>query len=113
MARPQNFDQFMNELEYPRMVSDEVLSNALLARNQKITPTEKEQEIINNLVSRTKIALEQIAAEDSTTAKIEEIREVGSYRKGTMVARNNVADLVIIFKGPPKRKSIYTLCVVY
>lgn len=65
MSRPQPFDQYMSESEFPRPERDDVLSHHIIVRHQKIMPNEKEQEIITNLVARTKSALENIVAADS------------------------------------------------
>ncbi|KAI6213371.1 hypothetical protein M3Y94_00142500 [Aphelenchoides besseyi] len=81
-TRLQTFDQYVCEQEFPRCEADDALGNALLTRNQQITPTTNEQTAITNLMSRIKTALEQITAIDAVpSVKIDEYREVGSYKK--------------------------------
>ncbi|KAI6190087.1 hypothetical protein M3Y97_00078800 [Aphelenchoides bicaudatus] len=109
ITRPQTFDQYLAENEFPR-VEDEALNSELISRHQQITPTEKETETINSLVTRTKQALENVVATDSLNPlKIEEVREVGSFKKGTMLSRHNVGDVVIMFKGLPKPEDMKKL----
>lgn len=62
-----------------------------------------EQAAISNLVSKVHHALENIvvAPESFEPVAIEEIREVGSYKKGTMLAKSNVADIVVILRSLP------------
>jgi interleukin enhancer-binding factor 2 len=104
MSRPQVFDQFMAETEFPCMPNDDKLANELLCRHQKITPSDQEQASVTALVGRVKSALENISALGTGVLKIDEFREVGSYKKGTMLTRHKVADLVVMVKNLPKRK---------
>ncbi|KAI6186420.1 hypothetical protein M3Y98_00130800 [Aphelenchoides besseyi] len=109
-TRLQTFDQYVCEQEFPRCEADDALGNALLTRNQQITPTTNEQTAITNLMSRIKNALEQIAAIDAVpSVKIDEYREVGSYKKGTMLSKHNVADLVVMFRTLPAPETVKQL----
>ncbi|KAI6218030.1 hypothetical protein M3Y99_01732600 [Aphelenchoides fujianensis] len=109
-TRPQVFDQFMCLSEFPLPDGDDGLAAALLARNQQISPTSNEQTAISGLMARVKNALETISATDAIpSVKIDEFREVGSFKKGTMLTKHNVADLVVISKTLPTPETVRTL----
>uniref|UniRef100_A0A8C7M8B1 Interleukin enhancer binding factor 2 n=1 Tax=Oncorhynchus kisutch TaxID=8019 RepID=A0A8C7M8B1_ONCKI len=81
------FDLYVCEIAFPRLkpAPDETaFSEALLKRNQDLGPTSVEQEI-------------------------EEMRQVGSYKKGTMTTGHNVADLAVILKILPSVETVTAL----
>ncbi|XP_011932003.1 interleukin enhancer-binding factor 2 isoform X2 [Panthera pardus] len=81
------FDFYLCEMAFPRVkpAPDETsFSEALLKRNQDLAPNSAEQQI-------------------------EEVRQVGSYKKGTMTTGHNVADLVVILKILPTLEAVAAL----
>uniref|UniRef100_A0A914IC70 DZF domain-containing protein n=1 Tax=Globodera rostochiensis TaxID=31243 RepID=A0A914IC70_GLORO len=99
----------------PQQISTEAEETAqtqfLLAKHNDILPSSVEQSAISALVGKVKQNLDKIivAPETFSSVAIEEVREVGSYKKGTMLAKHNVADLVIVLKTLPLIESINAL----
>ena len=111
-VRPPPFDQYLCVESFPTVdVDDTTLTQHILNRNQEITPTAAEQTAIQNLITKIKGVLEKIvvAPDSFTPVAIEEAREVGSFKKGTMLAKNNIADIVVILKSLPTVESVNAL----
>lgn len=112
-CRPMPFDLVLCEASFPRTkeFSDTELAQAITRRHQEITPTPAEQTAVLALVSKIKAAIEKISAAPDLlpSVTIEEFREVGSFRKGTMLAGHNIADIVIVLRSLPTVEAVSAL----
>ncbi|VDK20294.1 unnamed protein product [Anisakis simplex] len=74
-------------------------------------PTSAEQSAVVSLVNKVKGALQKIASnpDQSASMVLEEFREVGSFRKETMLAGHNVADIVVVFRSLPTFEAVSAL----
>ncbi|XP_044172068.1 interleukin enhancer-binding factor 2-like [Acropora muricata] len=107
------FDPILAENFFPRTVpaSDEIaFTQALLKRNQELTPSGQEQASVQNLVTKVTTVLDNlIVTPEAADLGVEEVRAVGSFKKGTMLLGHPVADLAVILKNLPTETIILTL----
>lgn len=118
MVTHQAFDPMLAQEHFIRAtpeVNDEALTEALLKRTEELTPNTAETQAVQNLVGKVEKTVESLilTPEKSTEAglnvPIEEVRIVGSHKKGTMLAGHPVADLVVILKDTPSADDIENL----
>uniref|UniRef100_A0A914LZF8 DZF domain-containing protein n=1 Tax=Meloidogyne incognita TaxID=6306 RepID=A0A914LZF8_MELIC len=112
--KPPTFDSYLCESFFPRTTTeaeDTALTQFLLVRHNDIMPTAAEQSAVSALVGKVKQSIDKIIVAPDTfpTVAIEEVREVGSFKKGTMISKHNIADLVIVLKTLPVIESINSL----
>ncbi|XP_065063818.1 interleukin enhancer-binding factor 2 homolog [Rhopilema esculentum] len=111
----QTFDHVHAESFFPRVAEntdDSSLTQALLKRNQALTPSVVEQTAVQNLHGKLEMVIESlILSSDGLNVALEEMRTVGSFKKGTMLTGHPVADAVVILKTIPTAEDIEQLAM--
>ncbi|VDM25051.1 unnamed protein product [Hydatigera taeniaeformis] len=82
---------------------NEMLSGLLMRSHSQLTPSLGEQQAIATLVAKTVEYLESIALERGhpQIGQMEEVRVVGSFKEGTILAGHCLADVVVLLRDLP------------
>lgn len=104
------FDLTVCEHSFPYVnaLCDESLQIALEKKLADLTPTEVELKDLNRMVNALQSVFDAliILPNNFSGCQIEESRQVGSLKKGTIIRGHKVADVVVVLQTLPFQKSI-------
>jgi len=108
------FDMNQCEAAFQRvkpLPDDQPLFDELIKKNGELSPTPLEQSSVLNLVTKISTVLDNIivAPPAGFDVVVEQVRQVGSHKKGTMMNGSPVADLVVILKTLPTTEAVTKL----
>lgn len=108
------FDVVLCEAAFPRVkeaINDDVFTQALVQRNKELTATPQDQTLVLAHVTKVTSALDALVVTPPADMDlvIEEHRQVGSFKKGTMMVGNVVADVAVILKSMPAKDLVAKL----
>ncbi|KAL5256013.1 hypothetical protein ACHWQZ_G011285 [Mnemiopsis leidyi] len=85
---------------------DTDLSQAIIAKNQELTPPPEELAKLQEQVTKMTSIVDTLVVSPVPEVDIEEMRVVGSFKKGTILAGHKTADIVLIIKHLPTLEDI-------
>lgn len=85
---------------------DNDLSQAILTKIQELTPAPEELAKLQEQVTKFTSIVDTLVVSPEPEVDIEEMRVVGSFKKGTILAGHNTADIVLIIKHLPTLEDI-------
>lgn len=111
------FDFIHAEHAFPRVKpvsaqEEKAFNDALIKRNQDLTPSSNEQTQLLNSITKIQAILDNliISPGDFDACQFDEIRQVGSFKKGTMLMSSKlVADICVVLKTLPTREAVNVL----
>lgn len=111
------FDFIQAELAFQRVkperpAEEKAMADALIKRNQDLTPTPNEQSHLLNMITKVQTILDNIILSpgDFDACQIDEIRQVGSFKKNTMLMTHKLtADLCVVLKTLPTKEAVNRL----
>lgn len=102
------FDLLLCDRAFPRVTplpDEEPFTQALTKRANDLTPPAEELAAVTTLVSKVQEVLEKIKttppAALETVCQIEDLKQVGSLKKGTILKGHRTGDIVVVLKTLP------------
>jgi interleukin enhancer-binding factor 2 len=84
---------------------EKLFNDALIKKNQDLTPNAQDMGLLSNLLTQIQTVFDNLilVPDDFDACLIDEIKQVGSYKKGTMISKSKkfTADLCLVLKTLP------------
>lgn len=108
------FDFTLCEKAFPPVnppKTDDELTQNLVKRNQELSPSAEDQTKLLAQVTKISNVLDAlvVSPDEEFEVQIEECRQVGSFKKGTMMVGSLVADMAVILKSLPLKEHVRVL----
>jgi len=107
----------LSELPDRVNASDDHLEELIKSRVKALTPTEQESSHLNMLVAKIEKVLTELkeyAGEETDVVKVASYQLVGNYKRGTVLAGNNVAEIVTFLRILPTASNVdkFSSCMI-